>query len=184
MRDAVVRNLPEKTGRTIEEWAELVRAQGELPRKERIAWLKREHALGGTQAAMVADYVTGSGVFDEKPADELVDAQYGGAKAALRPLYERVRAEIEALGPDVDAEPRQGYVGFARGRQFALLQASTATRLDLGLVLPGVGETERLRPAGSFGSGRTTHRVAIATAQDVDAELGLWLHAAYDAAAT
>jgi hypothetical protein len=64
---------------------------------------------------------------------------------------------------------------------FALVRPSTKTRVDVGLRLPGVAATERLRDAGSFGSGNITHRVALASPDEVDAELEGWLRDAYDA---
>jgi len=44
-----------------------------------------------------------------------------------------------------------------------------------------VAATERLVDAGSFGSGNITHRVALGTVDDVDAELEGWLREAYEA---
>ena len=81
------------------------------------------------------------------------------------------------------AEPRQTYIAFSRLRQFAVLQPATPTRLDVGLVLPGAEETARLRPAGSFGSGRISHRVSLAHEDEIDGELTGWLRDAYDVAA-
>jgi predicted transport protein len=101
----------------------------------------------------------------------------------IRPILTRLASVIEELGDDVATEPRQTYVAFSRGRQFALLQPSTATRLDVGLVLPDAEETERLRPAGSFGSGRITHRVSLAHEDEIDGELTGWLRDAYAGAA-
>jgi hypothetical protein len=43
--------------------------------------------------------------------------------------------------------------------------------------------TDRLRAAGSFGSGRITHRVALAGPRDVDAEVKRYLREAFAAAA-
>ena len=57
MRGAIIRNLPEKTGRSIEEWADVLR--GGAPagaRKERIAWLQEQHGLGHGQASMIVDW--------------------------------------------------------------------------------------------------------------------------------
>lgn len=102
----------------------------------------------------------------------------------IGPVLTRLTSVIEELGDDVATEPQQTYVAFSRGRQFALLQPSTPTRLDVGLVLPDAAETERLRPAGSFGSERITHRVSLAHEDEIDAELTGWLRAAYAGAAT
>jgi hypothetical protein len=120
---------------------------------------------------------------EERDGDDLLEAMLGG-KEPIRPALARLMSVIEELGPDVATEPRGTYVAFSRGRQFALLEPATATRLDVGLVLPGAAETERLRSAGSFGSGSTTHRVSVAHEDEIDGELTGWLRAAYDGAAT
>ena len=184
MRGAIIRNLPEKTGRTIHEWAEHVRSKAPAGSpKERIAWLEREHRIGHGQASMIVDWVDRPEVFEQRDAGTLLESMLRG-KEPIRPILSRLTSVIEEFGDDVAVEPRQTYVAFSRGRQFALLQPSTPTRLDVGLVLAGAAETERLRPAGSFGSGRTTHRVSLAHEDEIDAELMDWLRAAYAGAAT
>jgi hypothetical protein len=40
----------------------------------------------------------------------------------------------------------------------------------------------RLQPAGSVGSGNTTHRVALTAPSDVDDEVAGWLRTAYERA--
>ena len=77
---------------------------------------------------------------------------------------------------------RKTYVTWSNGRQFALLQPSTKSRADLGLVLEGARRPAASQAAGSFGSGRITHRVALAAAREVDAEVKRWLRDAFDAA--
>lgn len=183
MREAIVRNLPQKTGRTIRQWAEVVRSKAPAgSRRERIAWLQREHALGHGQAATVVDWVDRPEVFDEPDPATLVASMLKG-KEPIHPILTRLTSVIEELGDDVRAEPRRTYVAFSRGRQFALLQPSTATRLDVGLVLPDAEETPRLRPAGAFGSGRISHRVSLAHEDEIDTELTDWLRDAYALAA-
>jgi Domain of unknown function (DUF5655)/Domain of unknown function (DUF4287) len=182
MRGAIIRNLSEKTGRSIDEWAELVaRDAPQGARKDRIRWLQSEHGLGNTQASMIVDWVDRPEVFEAQEPDDLLEGLLRG-KEPIRPILTRLSSLIEELGGDVVREPRQTYVAFSRGRQFALLQPSTPTRLDVGLVLADAEETERLRPAGSFGSGRTTHRVSLAHEDEIDGELVEWLRAAYDGA--
>jgi predicted transport protein len=115
------------------------------------------------------------------PSSEDVDALFAG-KEAVRPLYEYVRGQLELLGEDVTLEPRENVVAFARARQFAAIRPS-AHSLELGLVVADAATTARFREAGSFGSGRMTHRVAIVSESDVDGELLFWLREAYGAAA-
>jgi predicted transport protein len=182
MRKAIVRNLPEKTGRSLEEWTAMLKADGpEGERRDRVAWLKREHGLGHVTAGLVVEATDRPEAFADVAPDVLVDALFEG-KPAIRPLYQYVRGQIELLGDDVEVEPRKTYVAFSRGRQFALVQAQ-AHRLELGLVLPDAATTTRFRAAGSFGSGQTTHRVSVVSESDVDGELLAWLREAYEAAA-
>jgi predicted transport protein len=183
MRAAIIRNLPERTGRTIHRWAELVRSKAPAgSRKERIAWMEREHALGHGQAAIIVDWVDRPEVFEPADPATLLEAMLKG-REAIHPILTRLTSVIEELGDDVTGEPRETYVAFSRGRQFAVLQPATATRLDVGLVLPDAEETPRLRPAGAFGSGRVSHRVSLAHEDEIDAELTGWLREAYELAA-
>ena len=179
MREAILRNLPAKTGRTVEQWADALLAERLATRKDQVEWLRRKHGLGPVQAATVADYALAEEGSEERPAAELVEAQYAGEKKALRRLYERLREELEALGADVQVEPRRTYVAFTRGREFALLQPSTKDRIDVGLALPNLREAKRLRPAGSFGSDRITHRVGLKSEDGIDEDLRAWMLQAY-----
>jgi hypothetical protein len=77
--------------------------------------------------------------------------------------------------------PKRTYVSLRRNKQFALVQPSTKTRVDVGLVLPDPDQGSRLEPAGSWNS-MCTHRVRIESADEVDQELMGWLKEAYDAA--
>jgi hypothetical protein len=79
----------------------------------------------------------------------------------------------------VTASARKTYVTLARKRQFAVIQPSTATRLDLGLVLPGVKPVGPLKQATKVGGGRVTHAIALGKA-DLDPQTRKWLKAAYD----
>jgi hypothetical protein len=61
----------------------------------------------------------------------------------------------------------------------AVIQPSTSSRIDLGLILPAGAEvTGRLESAALFNR-LFTHRVRITAATDLDAELRGWLASAY-----
>lgn len=179
MLASMLTNLKDKTGRTLPEWLELVRASGLTKHGEIVKHLKAEHQLGHGYANLVAHEALAEG----KPPtseDALVEAQYAGAKAALRPVYEALLAAVVAFGPDVEVSPKKGYVSLRRSKQFALVQPSTASRLDVGIQLKGVPAEGRLEASGSFNA-MVSHRVRVGSVAEVDAELVDWLRRAYEA---
>lgn len=109
-----------------------------------------------------------------------VAAQYSGAKAALRPIYDRVIEVIRALGGDVELEVRQSYVAFKRGRHFAAAGPSTRTLVHLALKLKGYPTEGRLEPNKGTGGGALTHRIALSSPADVDDEVIALLRSAYE----
>ena len=66
------------------------------------------------------------------------------------------------------------------GKQFAVIQPSTKTRVDVGINLKGVEPTNRLEKSGSFNA-MVSHRVRLSAKKDVDRELLAWLEQAYAA---
>jgi len=87
---------------------------------------------------------------------------------------------MKKLGPDVEVSPTKTYVSGRRSKQFALVQPSTATRVDVGINLKGVAPSGRLEAAGSFNA-MVSHRVRIERLEEVNAQLQGWLKKAYDA---
>ena len=86
-----------------------------------------------------------------------------------------------AFGGDVEVSPKKTYVSLRRSKQFALVQPTTKTRVDVGLCLKGEATGPRLEAAGSFNS-MVSHRVRLEKPADVDAELVGWLRQAYERA--
>ena len=67
----------------------------------------------------------------------MVETQYGGPKSELRPIYEALVKAMSKFGPDVETAPKKAYVSFRRSKQFAIVQPSTKTRVDVGINLKG-----------------------------------------------
>lgn len=175
----LIKNMPAKTGKTLDEWKALVAAQGPESRKDRINWLKENHGMGHVYAQVVADSLVVPDWVGKSP-EELLAAQYAKEKAPLLPIYERVVSAVRSLGDDTRVEPRKTYVAFSRQRQFGIVQATTRDRVTVGLALGAVPFGGRLVPSGSIGNERITHRVDLARPEDVDEELQGWLKAAYE----
>ena len=146
-----------------------------------VAFLKKEHELTHGYANQIALRALAT---DDAPAagsDDLTAAQYAGAKAALKPIYDSLVASIRAFGTDIELSPKKAYVSLRRSKQFGLIQPSTATRVDVGLVLKGVEPAGRLEAAGSFNA-MVTHRVRVSAATEIDKQLVGWLKTAYQGA--
>jgi hypothetical protein len=177
----LIRNLEEKTGKSIDAWVAIARASGKTKHKEIVDFIKAEHGLGHGYANQIAFRALAAADAPAAGSDDLVEAQYSGPKAAVRPVYDALVKAIQAFGPDVDLSPKKAYVSLRRSKQFGLIQPTTATRVDVGIVLKEVPPAGRLESSGSFNA-MVTHRVRVAKVSEVDAELIGWLRQAYEKA--
>ena len=178
----MIRNLEEKTGKNLDQWVALVQKLGDKKHGEVVAHLKEKHGLGHGYANLIVHASKGGlAPADAAGADALVASQFAGDKAGLRPIYDRLLAEIQKFGTDVEVAPKKANVSIRRAKQFAILQPSTKTRFDVGINLKGAPAKGRLEASGSF-SAMVSHRVRLESATEVDRELVGWLKQAYDAA--
>ena len=182
-----IAKLPEKTGRSLEQWIELVQKSGPADEKERREWLKKKHNLGTNSAWWIAERASGKGLEDGDPkaylkaAEEYVEAQYAGPKAHLRPIYERLLELAFQLGNDVKACPCQTIVPLYRRYVFAQIKPTTQSRIDLGLALGNRNAPKRLIDTGGFAKkDRITHRIPLESMTEIDKEVERWLKTAYD----
>lgn len=181
MMATMVANLQQKTGKDLAEWLAIATRSKLQKHGEVVKHLKTEHGLTHGYANMIAHRLLASDAGSLAVTTDLVAAQYAGPKAGLRPIYEALRKAIQAFGDDVEFAPKKAYVSLRRTKQFGLIQPSTATRVDLGLNLPGAKAAGRLEASGSF-SAMCTHRVKLTKVADVDQELVRWLRQAYSGA--
>lgn len=181
MRKEMIANLGEKTGKGLEQWRALIRAAGLAKHGEIVKFLKSDHSVSHGYANQIALKVLEPADAPAAGSDGLLDAQYAGAKAVLRSIYDGLAKAVKSFGPDVEFSPKKAYVSLRREKQFGLIQPSTATRVDVGLVLKGVTPAGRLEASGSFNA-MVTHRVRLTGPKDVDAELIAWLKQAYESA--
>lgn len=177
---AVAASMKRRTGRDLDEWVALVRASGVDPLDQNAVrrWLRTEHGVPQTSQWTIADAAARAAGWRPPSFEEYIDRQYAGAKAQLRPIYDRLAAEILALGGDVRTEGCSTYVPFIRARQFAAVQAATRNRVDLGLRFTDAPSSDRLVPAKA--PGQATHKVELRGVDEVDDEVRGLLRAAYE----
>jgi hypothetical protein len=181
-----IEELPQRTGRSLEEWLSLTSKSGPPTEKERRDWLKNEHKLGTNAAAWIAERLEGKGTEEDSPdaylrtAAEWVEAQYSGPRVTLRPLYEQLLKLGFSLGDDVKACPCKTMVPLYRNHVFAQIKPSTNTRIDLGLALGNMKTPKRLIDTRGYEKkDRITRRIEVKSKADIDNEVKRWLKKAY-----
>ncbi len=190
---AMVRKwVKEKTGRSLDEWIALIQESGPPTVAERREWLKKVHKLGTNSAWWIAERASAEGnapSADDDPGEYLkaathwVEDMYAGAKAALRPLHDRLIKLTRALGPDVRICPCETMVPLYRQHVFAEIKPATRTRIDFGLALKGAkGRLPRrlIDTGGLAKKDRIIHRFALTAPAEVDDEVQRRLKVAYD----
>ena len=121
-------------------------------------------------AAAIPDILT-----DE--ARELIAGQYCD-RPQLRPVLDAVLAALPALG-QVKVQARKTCVSLATPRRvFAIVQATTRSRVDLGLRLERERTGGRLLAARDLGA--ATARIPLTRPEEVDSEVAGWLRCAYE----
>jgi predicted transport protein len=177
----MIANLKPNTGKALEQWHKELKNRGfdkDSKHGEIIKLLKGEYAVTHGYANLIA-FKFREGHSGEQL--DLVEAQYLGEKQALKPIYDKLMKKITSFGSDVQVSPKKAYVSLRRDKQFAIIQPSTKTRLDIGINLPAEKATARLENSGSF-SAMVSHRVRIENEKEIDSELIQWLKQAYLAA--
>jgi predicted transport protein len=117
---------------------------------------------------------------DIENQDDLITDQYKD-KEALKKLYDDVIDQVSAFGNDVEMSLKKAYVSLRRKKQFALIQPSTKTRMDVGLNIKNVEPSGKLEAGGSWNA-MCTHRIKIETEKDITPEVIKWIKQAYEQA--
>ncbi len=183
------RGLKDTTGRTIAQWCVHLDAHcAGADRAARIAHLRSAHGIG----AHCASWIAGRSVGEAHPwysteADYLagcpavVDAQFAGAKAHLRPIGDALLDLCRACGPDVGISPCGTIIPAYRSHVFAQVSVPNRKVVRLSLALKGERFTKRLIDTGGTAKkDRLTHRVDIASPDEIDDTVRTSLARAYE----
>ena len=177
-------NIEKRTGKSLAELTEIINSSGLSKHGEIVAMLKSTLGMGHGDANMLVHHVRKSdgataAASRELSPDQVLDGLYTGAKAALRPIHDKLMEEIRKFG-DFEEAPKKTYVSYRRKKQFAMIGPATNTRVEVGLNMKGVEATDRIQalPAGQM----CNYKVKITDLKEVDKELIAWIKTAYDSA--
>lgn len=173
----MIENLHKNTGKTLEQWIELVTKENFDKHGEIVKFLKEKHNFTHGFANLVAHKAKSSDAGSAKDTNDLIAAQYQG-KEHFKPIYDRLISEIMAFGDDIEIAPKNAYVSLRRKKQFATLHPATKTRFEIGINLKGqepTGILEAEKP-----NAMCSHKMKIADASEIDHEVLTWVKKAYD----
>jgi hypothetical protein len=172
----MINNMPEKTGKSLEEWKLILKGKEFSKHSEGVNFLKMQykvtHGFANTIVTLTKE--------ENKTPFDLVENQYRG-KENLMPIYEQILSVVDSFGKDVAIIPKKTGVSIIRKTQFALIKPATKTRIDLGLKLKDKPTTNRLENSGPFGT-MCSHRVKLSNVNEIDSELIEWLKESYQKA--
>jgi hypothetical protein len=177
-------NIQNRTVKSLDELRAILQQSGLAKHSEIRAMFQRDLGLGYGDANMLAQVLRktdaeGFHAAQTETPDDVVNALYTGAKAGLRPIHDRLMAEITQLGA-FEIAPKKGYLTLRRKKQFAMIGPATNTRIEVGLNVKGVDATARLAEMPS--GGMCSYKVKVTDIAEVDAELIAWIKQAYESA--
>lgn len=173
----MIENLHKNTGKTLEQWIDIVRNQKFEKHGEIIKFLKEKHKLTHGFANLIAHMSKGSDAGSAEDQEELITKQYQG-KEHFKPIYDKLISEIMTYGEDIEIAPKNTYVSLRRKKQFAILNPATKTRFEIGI------NHKALEPKGKLiaekPNSMCSHKINISGIQDIDNEVLDCIRAAYE----
>jgi hypothetical protein len=178
-----LRNIQAKTCKSLDELGAVIRASGLTKHGEIRDLLKRELGLGHGDANTLVHAVLksdGGSAAQEKglSSEAVLDEIYSGAKAALRPIHDKLMAQVNQFGA-FEIAPKKGYVSLRRKKQFAMIGPATNTRVEVGLNVKGLTPDARLVELPP--KGMCDYKVKLTKPEEVDDKLIVWIRQAFEA---
>jgi predicted transport protein len=175
-----ITNIEKNTGKKLSEWRAILNKSGCSKHGELVNFLKAKHGFTHGNANMLVHHAKQSHAGAEENDTDWMAEQYKG-KEELKKWHDQIMAEINKFGKDVEVSPKKSYVSLRRKKQFAIIQPSTKTRLDIGLNIKGVATSGIAEAAGSWNA-MCTHRIKLEDEKILNKDLINWIKQAYDQA--
>lgn len=180
MLQTMLGNLQEKTGKLLNEWHQLLNDHSPAKHGEAMKILKGEHGISHGYANLISQTFFKPELLSKEKSDANPDQELLKGKEAIAEIFVEAKKQFEAITGSVEFAYKKTYISLRTPKkQFALLQPSTKTRVDVGLNLKGVDPSGMAEVAGSWNS-MVTHRIKLTDLGQVNDELKEWIQKAYD----
>ncbi|MBK8609647.1 MAG: DUF4287 domain-containing protein [Chitinophagaceae bacterium] len=175
-----IANIEKHSGKKIKDWITIVNKSGFEKHGELVKFLKEKHGFTYGNANIVVHFAKQSHAGAVENETDWIAEQYKG-KDDMKEWYDKLMEAIKAFGKDIEVAPKKTYVSLRRKKQFAIIQPSTKTRMDIGLNIKGVAPSGNVEAAGSWNT-MCTHRIKIEQEKAIGKELISWIKRSYDQA--
>jgi predicted transport protein len=173
----MIENLHKNTGKTLEQWIDIVKTQNFAKHGEVIKFLKEIHGLTHGFANLIAHKAKGSDAGSADNPGDLITKQYKG-KEHFKSIYDKVISKIQTFGNDIEIAPKNSYVSLRRKKQFTTLYSATKTRFEIGINLKGQKPKGKL--VAEKPNSMCSHKINLTDIKDIDKEAIDWIKTAYD----
>ena len=177
MSAKMIENLEINTGKSLEQWITIVKAENFSKHGEIIKFLKQEYSFTHGYANLVALKGRGSDADSFKNKDDLINLQYKG-KEHFKPLYDKLINKILQFGNNIEISPKKAYVSLRTKKQFAILNPVTKSRFEVGVIIKdqkGGGILQEIKTSNSMCS----HKINLSSIEQIDSEVLNWVKIAY-----
>ena len=177
MTAKMIENLKLNTGKSLEQWITIVKAEKFSKHGEIIKFLKQEHSFTHGFANLVALKARKSDADSFENKDDLVDLQYKG-KEHFKPLYDKLITKISEFGNNIEIAPKKAYVSLRSKKQFVILNPATKNRFEIGLIIKdqkGEGILEEVKTSNSMCS----HKINLSSIEEINDDIINWIKIAY-----
>ncbi len=175
-----IANIEKSTGKKLNEWFSIINKSGFSKHGELVNFLKEKHGFTHGNANTVVHFAKQSHAGAAENDTDWIGEQYKG-KENLKPWYDKIMAEINKFGSDIEISPKKAYVSLRRKKQFTIIQPSTKDRLDVGLNIKGVAASGNVEE-GSKWNAMCTHRIRVEEEKTINKDLFNWIKQSYDQA--
>ena len=159
----------------VTDFAKIIEEAGLDKHGAMVSFLKSELGLTHGNANLISHLVREAREGGPASEEDLLAAQYSGGKAHLKDTFEQLSEIALGLGEDVERVVLKTGVSFRRRKQFAVVEARSSKRIQLGINLDVTLSDPRVEEA----AGMCTHRMDITEISEVDALVVSVLEEAY-----
>lgn len=178
MREWMAELVEKRTGHDVEEWKRRMAGRRFTDESALRKWLIDQGITGYGQTLLVWERF-GYPRYMTAGIDDLIGRQYAD-RPQLKPVLDAILSALPEISPVIVVQARKTYISLVSERRtFAVIQATTKRRIDLGLRLAEGKPNGRLEPGKGVGNGAMRVKLSLASPEDLDAQALRWLRQAY-----